>query len=143
MIAIVAADLQVFKAAVTGPVKYTTQPLVAGLPRLGFTFTGQGAQWYAMGRGLSERYFVFLQALEDAARHLQSLGASWRLEEELSRDRESSRVDDASLSFGLTVIIQLSFVRLLSSWEVEAAAITGNSSGEIAAAYAAGALSFK
>ena len=39
--------------------------------------------------------------------------------------------------------IQIALVDLLSSWDVHPAAVAGHSSGEIAAAYAAGALSLK
>lgn len=48
-------------------------------PRLGFVFTGQGAHWYAMGRELSQAYPIFASAIEDADRHLRTLGASWSL----------------------------------------------------------------
>jgi acyl transferase domain-containing protein len=42
----------------------------------------------------------------------------------------------------MTVILQICLVRLLQSWGVVAEAVTGHSSGEIAAAYTAGALTF-
>lgn len=48
-------------------------------PRLGFVFTGQGAQWHAMGRELIGAYPVFKQSLLKAEAHLQKLGASWSL----------------------------------------------------------------
>ena len=48
-------------------------------PKLGFVFTGQGANWYAMGRELLQSYPVFSSAIAAADRHLESLGASWSL----------------------------------------------------------------
>ena len=48
-------------------------------PRIGFVFTGQGAQWYAMGRELIHTYPVFRNALVEAEQHLNDLGASWSL----------------------------------------------------------------
>ena len=45
-------------------------------PKLCFVFTGQGAQWYAMGREL-RAYPVFERSLFDADRYLQSLGCPW------------------------------------------------------------------
>lgn len=48
----------------------------ACLPSLGFIFTGQGAQWHAMGRGLLE-YPIYRESVEVAAAFLCSLGCSW------------------------------------------------------------------
>lgn len=49
------------------------------VPRIGFVFTGQGAQWYAMGRELIGAYPVFEQSLREADQYLRELGASWSL----------------------------------------------------------------
>ena len=46
--------------------------------RLGFVFTGQGAQWYAMGRELLF-YPVFKNSLQNAELCLRSLGCQWSL----------------------------------------------------------------
>ena len=48
-------------------------------PRIGFIFTGQGAQWYAMGIELIGRFQVFENALSSADAHLKTLGASWSI----------------------------------------------------------------
>jgi hypothetical protein len=37
----------------------------------------QGAQWYAMGRELLERYPLFKNSMTEAGLYLQSLGCSW------------------------------------------------------------------
>jgi acyl transferase domain-containing protein len=49
------------------------------VPKIGFMFTGQGAQWAGMGRELFGLYEVFDQTLDQVEKHLQKLGASWRL----------------------------------------------------------------
>lgn len=47
--------------------------------RLGFVFTGQGSQWYAMGRELIHTYPVFKDSILAADKHINSLGADWSI----------------------------------------------------------------
>ena len=60
--------------------------------------------------------------------------------DELLKDAATSRVRDVSLSQPLTAAIQIAIIDLLTSWNVRPTRVTGHSSGEIAAAYCAGAL---
>jgi acyl transferase domain-containing protein len=48
-------------------------------PRIGFIFTGQGAQWNAMGRELYEQYPVFAATIDACDKCLASFGASFSL----------------------------------------------------------------
>jgi len=63
--------------------------------------------------------------------------------DELMRDEATSRVSEIDLSQPMSVAIQLCLVDLLKYWGITPSAVTSHSSGEVAAAYAAGALSFK
>lgn len=112
-------------------------------PRLGFVFNGQGAQWYAMGRELIDEYPVFGSAILKADGILKDYGATWSLYEELMRDEKSTRVHEISLGQPVSVALQLCLVDLLKSWNITPSAVTSHSSGEIAAAYAVGVLSFE
>ncbi|KAH6660300.1 polyketide synthase [Truncatella angustata] len=112
-------------------------------PRLGFVFNGQGAQWYAMGRELIERYPVFRRSLAVADKILKGYGATWSLRDELQRSEEATRVHEICLSQPLSVALQLCLIDLLASWNIIPSAVTSHSSGEIAAAYAVGALTFR
>ncbi|KAG9187092.1 hypothetical protein G6011_04963 [Alternaria panax] len=109
-------------------------------PRIGFIFTGQGAQWWGMGRELL-RYPVFRKSLQRCESAITGIGAEWSLMEELLKDKATSRVNEATFSQPLCTALQIALVDLLSSWNVRPQSVVGHSSGEIAAAYAAGALS--
>ena len=47
------------------------------VPGLAFVFTGQGAQWHAMGRELIKAYPVFANTLRRIGSYLKIIGASW------------------------------------------------------------------
>lgn len=107
--------------------------------KIGFVFTGQGAQHYAMGRELWV-YPLYAAAVRAADAHLTSIGCSWSVVEELWRDGESSRIDQPLFSQPLCTVVQIGLVDLLRSWGITPSAVVGHSSGEIAAAYAKGAI---
>ncbi|PTB74995.1 polyketide synthase [Trichoderma longibrachiatum ATCC 18648] len=109
-------------------------------PSIGFVFTGQGAQWYAMGRELLA-FSTFKESLESASRYMQELGSSCSLYDELLRDQQSSQIDKPHLAHPACTAIQVALVDLLSSWNLRPARVVGHSSGEIAAAYCAGKIS--
>lgn len=106
---------------------------------LGFVFTGQGAQWYGMGRELL-CYPIFRESLEGCSAYLHALGAKWSLLEELARSKADSRVNEAWLAQPACTAIQIAMIDLLDTWGILPARTVGHSSGEIAAAYSAGLL---
>ncbi|KAG6041353.1 Type I Iterative PKS, partial [Claviceps citrina] len=112
-------------------------------PKVAFVFTGQGAQWYAMGRELMNSHPVFASTMREAEDTLRQLGAEFSLLEELSRSKEETQVNKAYLSQPVCTAVQLGLVKLLKSWGIKPSSVVGHSSGEIGAAYAAGALSFR
>ncbi|KAK7908923.1 polyketide synthase [Apiospora marii] len=109
-------------------------------PKLALVFTGQGAQWPAMGKELFA-YPVFHESLVEADRYLASLGCQWSLTAELLSPAEASNIDDPTYCQPICTALQVALVDLLESWGVVPHAVVGHSSGEIAAAYAAGHLS--
>ncbi|KAK4447399.1 hypothetical protein QBC34DRAFT_440144 [Podospora aff. communis PSN243] len=120
------------------PVRVPAEPA-----RIGMVFTGQGAQWHAMGRELINGFPIFRSTLYAAEKHLKSFGAKWSLIEELARDEETTQVYSTAISVPICVAVQIALVRLLRSWAVWPTAVTSHSSGEIPAAYAAGALTLR
>lgn len=112
-------------------------------PKIAFVYTGQGAQWHAMGRELMDAYPVFAATMQAADGFLKDFGADYSLIEELSKDKESSRVGEAYLSQPACTAVQLALTDLVKYWGIEPSSVTGHSSGEIGAAYAAAAISLK
>lgn len=109
--------------------------------RIGYVFTGQGAQWFAMGRELLATSQVFVTSIMLCNQILKGLGCDWELGSELSQPQESSRVGDSRFSQPCMTAIQIALVDLLENFGLQPETVCGHSSGEIAAAYAAGALS--
>ncbi|KAK0648284.1 hypothetical protein B0T16DRAFT_388549 [Cercophora newfieldiana] len=112
------------------------------VPKLAFVFTGQGAQWHAMGRELLKTHPVFSDAINRADAALRAIGADFSILEELTRDKKTTKVGQAHISQAICSAVQLALVDLLASFGIKPTAVTGHSSGEIGAAYAAGALTF-
>ncbi|KAH7304047.1 putative polyketide synthase [Stachybotrys elegans] len=112
----------------------------SSIPWLGYVFTGQGAQWHAMGRELL-CYERFRQSILSAETYLATLGWSWSFREQMLKSEESPLLNDASYSQTTSTVLQIALVDLLRSLNVQPSSVVGHSSGEIAAAYAAGFIS--
>ncbi|KAL3473806.1 hypothetical protein BJX99DRAFT_272015 [Aspergillus californicus] len=125
----------------TLPDKITPASRSMASPNLALMFSGQGSQWYAMGRDLLFAYPVFHQSIKSAGEHLLELGCSWSLLDELQLSESESHVNQPEYSQTMTTALQVALVDLLASWNLAPSAVVGHSSGEIAAAYAAGAIS--
>ena len=110
-------------------------------PKVAFVFTGQGAQWFAMGRSLV-CFDVFRKSIARSAKVLRAIGCPWHLEEELfDRSEKGSNLGRAEYSMPSCTALQIALVDLVESWGVRPVAVVGHSSGEMAAAYCAGLIS--
>ena len=111
-------------------------------PKVGFIFSGQGPQWFAMGQQLLESSPVFRETVQKIDR-LFSRVADWSLLEEMSRDEASSRISDTRIAQPAIMAVQIGLTELWKSWGVSPEGCVGHSIGEVAAAYATGALTLE
>ncbi|KAI1776647.1 hybrid PKS-NRPS PsoA [Hypoxylon cercidicola] len=113
-------------------------------PRILGVFTGQGAQWPAMGAVLYTESALFQSTINLLDASLAALPEAdrppWSLAAELQAPAATSRVGSATISQPLCTAIQIALVDLLRASGITFSAVLGHSSGEIAAVYAAGYL---
>lgn len=110
-------------------------------PRIGFVFTGQGAQWPKMGLELMS-YTCFRESIEAADQYLRAkCECPWSAREELRKGKSTSQLHLASHSQTLCTVLQVALVDLMKTWNITPVAVAGHSSGEIGAAYCLGVLS--
>ncbi|MGP8297707.1 type I polyketide synthase [Streptomyces inhibens] len=106
--------------------------------RLLFAYSGQGSQWAAMGRGLlaEPASAAVLHHCDTRVREL----AGWSLIDELTADRDRSRLADTVIAQPAIFAVQAALTEVWRTWGITPDAVLGHSVGEVAAAYAAGAL---
>ncbi|POS79347.1 beta-ketoacyl synthase domain-containing protein [Diaporthe helianthi] len=115
-------------------------------PRVLGIFTGQGAQYTAMSKGLLFTSAVYLDTIRRLDQILQNDcpdPPEWTLEEKIKADGGSPGVSTAALAQPLCTAVQIALVELLASINVSFSCVVGHSSGEIAAAFAAQRLSMR
>jgi acyl transferase domain-containing protein/NADPH:quinone reductase-like Zn-dependent oxidoreductase/SAM-dependent methyltransferase/acyl carrier protein len=110
--------------------------------RVGFVMSGQGPQWWGMGRELMKNEPVFRKAMEACAEALKPW-TKFSLLEELARDEKDSRMSQTEVGQPAIFAMQVSLSELWKSWGVQPDAIVGHSVGEVAAACVAGVLSLE
>ncbi|KAE8147175.1 putative polyketide synthase [Aspergillus avenaceus] len=110
-------------------------------PSVNFVFTGQGSQWRGMSRQLIlfEEFRFEILRMSQALRQMED-PPSWRLEDAMQCENETLPIDDPEYAQPLCTALQIGIVAILNSWNIKPDAVVGHSSGEIAAAYAAGAV---
>lgn len=113
-----------------------------GQPKLGFVFTGQGAQWPEMGKELVQGFPIAANTVRHLDQVLQRAydPPSWTLYDELVKPRSAEHMRLPEISQPLVTALQLAILALFDVANIKCQGVVGHSSGEIAAAVAAGHL---
>lgn len=122
---------------------FTAASKAPAAPKIAFVFTGQGAQWPQMGRDLLAFFPALTRSILaelDAVLQAQPEAPKWSLLDELTAPRTAEHLRQPEFSQPLVTALQLVIVAVLESWGIKPGSVVGHSSGEIAAAYAAGLL---
>ncbi|KAL8643711.1 MAG: hypothetical protein Q9226_008169, partial [Calogaya cf. arnoldii] len=106
-------------------------------------FSGQGAQWPEMGKALMQHDPQFRKDIQVMDNVLKDLlhPPQWTIETELQKPAKTSQINRAEFAQPLCTAIQIALFNAMARGGVLPSAVIGHSSGEIAAAYATGALS--
>jgi acyl transferase domain-containing protein/acyl carrier protein/SAM-dependent methyltransferase/NADP-dependent 3-hydroxy acid dehydrogenase YdfG len=120
---------------VTGRLRSTAAPKVA------FVCSGQGPQWWGMGRELLRSLPIFRQEIARCADQMKQY-TTWDLVDELTRDEASSLLAETEIAQPALFALQVALAAVWRSWGIEPVALIGHSVGEVAAAHLGGALSF-
>lgn len=111
-------------------------------PKLAFIFSGQGGQWARMGLQLLRRETVFRESMEEIDDLFRQL-ADWSLFAELEKEDDESRINDTVVVQPAVMAIQISLVKLYEHYGIRPSGVVGHSIGEVAAAFASGAMTLK
>jgi acyl transferase domain-containing protein/NADPH:quinone reductase-like Zn-dependent oxidoreductase/acyl carrier protein/NADP-dependent 3-hydroxy acid dehydrogenase YdfG/SAM-dependent methyltransferase len=106
---------------------------------IAFVYSGNGAQWAGMGQRLlaeSPRFAQLMSELDAA----MADAARFSILAALRADAANAHLDDTAVAQPLLFAMQVAITRLLREQGLEPAFATGHSVGEVAAAWAAGAL---
>ncbi|WP_395738711.1 thioester reductase domain-containing protein [Prosthecobacter sp.] len=134
------SSLTAFLSNESAPGLNVGQPLKNA--RLVFVFSGQGPQWWAMGRELLDQEPVFRQTIQTCHDELLKLGGISLLDE-LKRDESETRLDETHIAQTALFALQVALAALWQSWGVRPFAVVGHSMGEVAAAHVSGALTLQ
>ncbi|KAI0152902.1 ketoacyl-synt-domain-containing protein [Xylariaceae sp. FL1272] len=111
--------------------------------KIGFIFTGQGAQWVGMGKVAIGEFPLFQETIEKLDRVILRLRPrpTFTLHGMLTQKEGTSIFNEPEVAQPLCTAIQIALVDLFSEWGIVPSVSVGHSSGEIGAAYAAGLIS--
>ncbi|ESO99315.1 hypothetical protein LOTGIDRAFT_158396 [Lottia gigantea] len=104
-----------------------------------FVFAGLGTNWQGMCQEMLKRFKVFRSTIEDISKYLERY-ANWNLMENLQNGFD---LEDANIAPIMTFACEEALFVLVESFGINPDAIIGQSIGEVAAAFASGAVTLE
>lgn len=107
--------------------------------RLAFTFSGQGGQWWAMGRKLltgEPAYRAFVDEFDAVLKPW----TGWSIAEEVLKDEDKTRINDADVTQASIFTMQVGLYRMWRERGLTPELLVGHSFGEVATTYIAGCI---
>jgi len=111
-------------------------------PECAFIYAGNGSQWEGMGRRLVSEEPVFRQSIQAIDEIFQPL-AGFSLLDEIIGKNGTGRYERTEVAQPALFALQVGVTRVLLNRGIAPAAVAGHSVGEVAAAWASGALSLE
>lgn len=116
---------------------------ISSNPRQGktaFVYSGNGSQWAGMGAELLANSLRFGEVIDEIDEAFSPL-SGWSIRAYMTQSADAWALDKTEVAQPLLFAIQVGLTVLLREKGVEAEAVAGHSVGEVAAAWASGALS--
>lgn len=113
---------------------------VAAAEDVAFVYSGNGSQWEGMGRELFADNPVFRKTVATIDAIFEPL-SGWSLADEFAGKNGAGRYERTEIAQPALFALQVGITAMLRQGGITAAAVAGHSVGEVAAAWASGALS--
>jgi acyl transferase domain-containing protein len=120
----------------------TTVTEAPGSRQPAFVYSGNGPQWWGMGRELLAQSPAFRAAIAEVDGYFQPL-AGWSLIDRMALPEDQVDITLTEIAQPMLFAQQVALTRLLREAGITPAAVFGHSVGEVAAAWASGALSLE
>ncbi len=110
--------------------------------QLVWVFTGMGTQWWGMGHELYQTEPAYKHTIDKIDQEF-SKWVDWSLKDELFASEDQSKMAETWLAQTANFAVQVALAELWKSYGIQADAIVGHSTGEVAAFYLAGVYSLE
>lgn len=107
-----------------------------------FVYSGNGPQWWGMGRELLASNEIFRAKIEEVDAIFAPL-SGWSLLDEMAKPQEEERIALTEVAQPMLFAQQMGLTAVMQDAKITPSAVMGHSVGEVAAACASGALSLE